>query len=252
MSADMQQAEHQLQQSIRSADRRRRVWIAVAAAAAVLVLAAGIAVAVRLPNDRSTQPPPPPPPPHVQLTVPVTYPLHPAVTVQLPRWVLAADSTSAFPAGQWYGEANGDRGVGLFSVTNMYPVGAPKITQPSYQELVSDWEAVQTRGYGTVTDVVTDANVDGLPATTMTVQVNKDLGGGFVYCQASSDLRNNTDDCQEMFHDRLVYVAIVNQGSTNPPTLLWESRSSSLATPDTTIPTTAAEFAAWLATVRFQ
>ena len=58
MSADMQHAERQLQESIRSVDRRRRVWIAVAAAAAVLVVAAGITAGIKLPNAQPTNPRP--------------------------------------------------------------------------------------------------------------------------------------------------------------------------------------------------
>ena len=42
MSSDLQQAQRQLEQSMRSSDQRRRVWVAVAAAAAVVLVVAGV------------------------------------------------------------------------------------------------------------------------------------------------------------------------------------------------------------------
>jgi hypothetical protein len=243
MSADIQHAERQLQASMRSVDRRRRVWMAVAAAA-LLVVAAGVALAIKLPKNEPAKPPP-----QVQLTKPILFSQiePPALTVRLPSWTAHPGAASHFGAGEWYGgTTNAGRGLGLFSVEYMYPLGATTISHPSYDALVADWEAVQAKGYGTVTDV-SSTRVGGKPATTMTVRLTAG-SPGFVYCETEFTPRTSADSCQPVTSGRLLHLAIVNQG-TNPPTLLWESEST--RTPDTTDPSVTDEFNAWLATVHF-
>jgi hypothetical protein len=245
MSADMQQAERQLQQSIHSADRRRRIWIAVAAAAVVLVAVAGIAFAFNRPKAQPAQPKPTQTT-SAGMTEPLTFPLTPPITLQLPRWILVDGSNDEnFPHGFGYSQPNGGRSIKFLSVGYMYPLGATKITHPSYAALVEDWKAVQTRGYGIVSDVVTTASVDGKPATTMDVAFTK-RADGFALCAEATDLRTDQNDCLGIFPNRLAHVVIVDQGKTQPPTLVWESSSST--NPD---PVAASELAAWLATVHF-
>jgi hypothetical protein len=229
--------------------RRRHVWVAMASAAAALVVA-GIAFAVNRPTQvGSTNTPPP------TSTTSTQAGFHfegrylvPTTTAVLPHWIASA-ADSYYHGGYHYDQTNGDRAINLFVVTSMYPLGATKVTHPSYAALVEDWKAIQTAGYGTVSDVVA-TTVDGKPATRMTVHVSKDYPGGFALCRGTG-LPPNGDACAGLFHDRLMYVAIVDQGRTYPPTLLWESQSSSSATPDTASPSAAAEFATWLATVQF-
>ena len=98
MSIDMPQAERQLQESIRSADRRRRVWVAAAAAAAFLIAVAGIAFAFNRPTAQPAQPKPS----HANRRAPAPVPadasqLIPPLTAQLPYSVANADDTSADP-----------------------------------------------------------------------------------------------------------------------------------------------------------
>jgi hypothetical protein len=93
--------------------------------------------------------------------------------------------------------------------------------------------------------VVTTAAVDGKPATTMDVTLTKQADG-FAYCQEATDLRTDANNCLGIFPNRLAHVVIVDQGTTQPPTLVWESTSST--TPD---PAAASELSAWLATVHF-
>jgi hypothetical protein len=89
MSIDMQQAEHQLQESIRSAERRRRIWISVAAAAAVLVVVVGITLGIKLPTAQPVQPAGTNPTTSQPAALPIPFTatgLHPRLTVQLPHW----------------------------------------------------------------------------------------------------------------------------------------------------------------------
>jgi hypothetical protein len=248
MSADMQQAESQLQQSIRSADRRRRVWIALAAAAALVVAAAGLTLGIKRSPAQPTLPQPTQSA-TAEMTVPLTFPLTPAMTAQLPHWVLESGANDEnFTHGFGYSQPQGDRSIKFLSVSYMYPLGATKITHPSYAELVAYWKAIQTRGYGTVADLAA-TTVDGKPATTMTVTVSKDIPQGFALCQEATDLRTNTDACMGKIHNRLMHVVIVDQGKSFPPTLLWESTSSTAQ--DAASPPATSEFATWLATVHF-
>jgi hypothetical protein len=247
MSADMQHAERQLQESIRSVDRRRRVWIAVAAAAALLVVAAGITLGVRLPNSGPAHPNPSP---SVTLTRPIPYnQLTPSLTVQLPRWIASHGANDLiFSHGFGYAQPNGGRAVRLFSVSYMYPLGAATITQPTYTALVYDWKAIQSHGYGTVNDVAT-TTVDRRPATTMTIRLTRQVDG-FVYCEAATSVRNDGNACLGIFPGRTYHLAIVDNGATLPPSLFWESSATDYT--QSVNAAVASEFAAWLATVHFQ
>jgi hypothetical protein len=248
MSIDMHQAERQLQESIRSADRRRRVWIAVAAAAAVLVAVAGVLLGIKVPTTQPAHPTPTASQPSAASVTFYATSLSPVPVAQLPPWVASfahAASTGYYSGGWELGQQNGSRAIGLYSVGYMYPLGATRIAHPSYAELVADWKAVQTRGYGTVSDVATTI-VGGKPATTMTVTITRQAAG-FAFCEASYDARTNTSACAGVYPGRVMHLAIVNQGTAHSPTLLWESST----TDDTASPSVASEFATWLATVRF-
>jgi hypothetical protein len=257
MSADMQHAERQLKESIQAIDRRRRVRIAVAGAAAVLVAAAGATLWARVPTSQPTQPTQPiqPTNPNRATSEPAGAPivfhasdLPAPLTVRLPHWVGsashfvdAAGSASAYAFSQPL-----DRDIRLLSVRYMYPLGAATITQPSYAALVADWEAVQPKGYGTVSNVVRNATVGGKPATTMTVTLTR-TAYGLDYCDAVTGVAGDPNGCGHPEAGRTFKLAIVDEGRTVPPTVLWESSAMG----DTAKPSVAAEFATWLATVRF-
>jgi hypothetical protein len=248
MSIDMQQAERQLQEAIRSAERRRRIWIAAVAAAAVVVVAAGITVAIKRPTSQPAQPAGPNPATSQAATTPVQFTatdLHPALTVRLPHWTAAAShgsDTGDYASAYDFEPSNGGRDIHLLSVGWMYPLDTYQITKPTYAALVADWKSVQPFGYGTVSDVTT-TTVGGKPATTMTVVVTK-AGAGLAFCDSPT-----TDQytCAGINPGSTLHLAIVDQGNGYPPTLLWENS----ATGDTASPSPSAEFATWLATVRF-
>jgi len=246
MSADVQHAERQLQETIRSADRRRQVWIAVAAAAILIAVAA-----VTLGVKHSPAQPAQPQPTHsqgAQLTEPIPFNyFNPLLRVRLPVWIGRSDT---YLRGAHYDQPNGDRAIALFSVDYMYPAGATKITRPGYAALVNDWKALPTHGYGTVNGVAT-TTVGGRLATTMTVRTTQQ-GDGFAYCEAANSVRTDTDSCVPFFPGRTYHIAIVDQGSTKPPTLLWESSTTDFTSNATrSNAAVASEFAAWLGTVRF-
>jgi hypothetical protein len=249
MSIDMHEAERQLHESIRSAERRRRIWIAVAATAAAVVVAAGITLGIRLPAAQPTQPAGPNPTtssPAAPIPFTATG-LHPSLTVQLPGWIASVShgvDAGAYASAYDFEPANSGPGrdIHLLSVGWMYPIGSSQISKPSYAALVADWEAVQPSGYGRVSDVAT-TTVGGRPATTMTVTVTKPAAG-LAFCD-SATLDMNT--CAGIEAGRTLHLAIVDQGTTRPPTLLWENS----ATNDADDPSAASEFASWLATVRF-
>jgi hypothetical protein len=116
--------------------------------------------------------------------------------------------------------------------------------------LVNDWKALPTQTGATVRDV-TGTAVDGRPATTMTVSLTRQVDG-FAYCEAVSSVRTDTDSCVPIFPGRTYYIAIVDQGSTKPPTLLWESSTTDFTSNAVNSRAAIAkEFAAWRATVRF-
>jgi hypothetical protein len=218
----------------------------VASAAAVFAVVAGILLAYNRPSIEPIQPVPTPSPSTPQ---PISYSadvLSPAATVRLPRWVVSANPSS-FGGGYAFDQTGGDRSIKLFSVSYMYPIGASTITKPSYARLVEDWKAIQTRGFGTVSAVAT-TRVDNRVATSMTVTITKQADG-FAYCEGASDVRTNTDACAGLYPGRLMHVAIVDQGPTSPPTLLWESESST--SPDLSSPSAASEFTTWLASITF-
>jgi hypothetical protein len=250
MSTDMQHGERQLQESIRSVERRRRVRIALAVAAGIVIIGVGMTLGVRHEAH------------HAQPASSNSTAIHPAqqpilfhagnlpapFTVRLPRWI---NSTAHFVDNSGVASAyafqalHGARDIHLLSVRYMYPFGATKITEPSYAALVADWKAVQTHHYGTVRDV-TATTVGGKPATAMTVRFTRSAPG-LDYCDAATGKRNDPYGCGAPNAGRIYHVAIVNEGRTVPPTVLWES---SLAY-DTARPSVATEFAGWLATVRF-
>ena len=75
---------------------------------------------------------------------------------------------------------------------------------------------------------------------------------GFAYCEAVTSVRTDTDSCMSIFPGRTYRIAIVDQGSTKPPTLLWESSTTDFTANATNSGAEIAkEFAAWRATVRF-
>jgi hypothetical protein len=254
MSANMQHAERELLENIRSADRRRRVWVAVAAAAAFLIVVAGIAFAFNRPTAQPAQPNPSP----SQSALPqVRYPanaaqLTPPLTAQLPYWVADAHDTSADRDGYFYNqesclpcETGRDLKIQLYSVRYMYPLDATAILRPSYTAYVNAWEAVQPLGYGTVTNIAT-TTVGGRPATTLTVNFTKP-SNGLAVCKGPGDSRTDTGSCWYGVAGRTLRLAIVDQGKGQPPTLLYESSN----TDNPTSQAITAEFTTWLNTVRF-
>jgi hypothetical protein len=248
MSIDMQQAERQLGQSIRSAQRRRRIWIAVTAVAAILIVTAGIALGIKVPKAQPTQPHPT----TTSQQKPIQFgadKLRPTATILLPHWIVGGDLNKNndfnYAGGYGYEQPHGSREIRLFSVGYMYPLDAGTIAHPSYAALVAYWKAVQTHGYGTVSDVAT-TTVGGKTATAMTVTTTKQANG-FAYCDNATNVPQDSSACAGVFPNQVMHVAIVDQGNTEPPTLFWESST----TADTTSPSAAAEFATWLATVRF-
>jgi hypothetical protein len=250
MSADLHHAEQQLQDSIRSIDRRRRVWVAFAAAAAAVIICVGIALAVMLPTD---EPQPavgqPTATPSAAAPIPFDAKNLPApLTVRLPAWISSvrpfvdrSGSASAYA----FELPNEGRDIHLLSVHYMYPLGATKITQPNYPALVAHWKAVQTRGYGTVSHVAT-TTVGGKPATTMTVTFTTSAPG-LDYCDAITGVADDPNGCGAPQAGRTYHLAIVNEGLNVPPTVLWEAAASD----DAASPSPAKEFAAWLRTVHF-
>ena len=248
VSIDMQKAERQLQKSMRSAERRRRIWIAVAAAAAVVVVAAGITLGIKLPTSQPAQPAGPNPTTSQAATNPFPFTatdLHPALTVQLPHWAAAASHGSDpgdYASAYDFEPSTAGRDIHLLSVGWMYPLDTHQITKPTYAALVADWKAVQPFGYGTVSNVAT-TTVGGKPATTMTVTVTK-TAAGLAFCD-SATLDQYT--CAGIDPGHTLHLAIVDQGNALAPTLLWENS----ATVDTASPSASSEFATWLDTVRF-
>lgn len=258
MSSDLQRAQRQLEQSIRTTDRRRRVWVAVAAAAAVLIVVAGVTVGtIRGQEVPPVTPTPSPSPTQPQAAAP--FPLEaellvPPLTAQLPGWVTTAEGGAEIDNGSYtyrQGACPGstcpddkDRRVTLASVDYMYPLPAgSKITPATYRGYVQAWKAVPQLGYGTVSDVGT-TTVDGKPATTMTVVFTKPVTG-LARCDGATAARS---DCWSAPAGRTLRLAIVDQGPGKPVTLLYESWNSANRAA-TSIP---AEFATWLATVHFQ
>ena len=99
-------------------------------------------------------------------------------------------------------------------------------------------------------DVAT-TTVGGKPATTMTVRTTQQ-GDGFVYCEAATSKREDTNACVSFFPGRTYHLAIVDQGKAQPPTLFWESSTTDFtANAARSNAAVASEFAAWLATVHF-
>jgi hypothetical protein len=254
MSLDMQQAERQLRESIRSADRRRRIWIAVAAAAAVLVAVAGVAFAFNRPTAQPTHPKPSPTQSaHTQARYPANAShLTPPLTAQLPYWVAFAHDTSADVGVYLYNQerclpcqTGRDLKIQMYTVRYMFPLDASEILRPSYTAYVKAWEAVQPLGYGTVTDIAT-TTVGDKPATTMTVSFTK-ATHGLAACNELARSRTDTANCWYGVAGRTLRLAIVDQGKGQPPTLLVES--SNTDNPSSAAIT--AEFTAWLDTVRF-
>ncbi|MBI1378112.1 MAG: hypothetical protein GC157_11615 [Frankiales bacterium] len=254
MSADMLDAEHRLHDSMRSAKRHRRIWTIALATAALLVVTTGALVALNRPGSRPSPPVVSPSPTASAVTFPLdAWQLTPSLTAALPGWAATAQAVAASPDGYTYQQQlcdgpcpNGqDRGVWIFDVPYMYPLGATRITTPTYAQYVTAWEQVQSRGYGTV-DAVTSTSVDGKPATTMIVEVAQDAPG-LVRCGAATD-RKQEGGCFNLSSGQTLYLAIVDQGVGQPPTLLYESRST---TNTGDAPAVAEEFATWLATVRF-
>jgi hypothetical protein len=260
MSADMQQAQRQLQDSIRSADRRRRAWVVVAAAAAVVVVA-GLAFGLNRPTAQPARPgPSPTQPAHASVPYPLdAFMLTPPLTAQLPGWVTSPNTLAAKNQGEVdFGAEycsnptnptalcpNGqDRAIRLLSVQYMYPLDATKITEPSYAQYVNDWKAVQRLGYGTVSDITT-TTVGGKPATTMTVSMTK---GTFGLAQCQTATSPKVSACYQTVPARTLHLAIVDHGSGQPPTLLFESLNTANTADAQAV---AAEFTTWLATVRF-
>jgi hypothetical protein len=167
------------------------------------------------------------------------------MTVDLPHWtgtVPPGGDPGPYASAYDFETPNGGRDIHLLSVGWMFPLNSLTRVQPSYAALVADWKAVQTLGYGTVSDV-TATTVGGKPATTMTVTVTLSATG-LAFCDATT-----TDQryCAGIEAGRVLHMAIVDQGTAKPPTVLWEDTAAN----DTATPSPASEFATWLATVRF-
>ena len=259
MSSDLQEAQRQLEQSMRSSDQRRRVWVAVAAAAAVVLVVAGVYAGAASRDQAAPPATPTPTASPTQGQPPVPFPLtadllHPPLTAVLPSWVTIAAGGAQIEDGAYgyspYGGCPGrlcadgnDRGVRLYSVEYMYPLPAgSKITKANYTAYVKAWKAVQQLGYGTLRDVGT-TTVDGKPATTMTVTFTNPVTG-LARCSDAGAARS---DCWAVSAGRTFRMAIVDQGRGKPVTLLYEGWNT--ANPDAA--SYPAEFASWLATVRF-
>jgi DNA-binding SARP family transcriptional activator len=226
--------------------RRRRNWIAVAAAAAILVVAVGITLGVTLPKAESASPNPTT---TAQFTGPIPFnQFNPALTVRLPHWIVNAETDYAFRGGYGWALPNGGRRVRLFSVDYMYPLGSTEITRPTYTTLVDEWKAIESQGYGSVSDVAT-TTVGGRAATTMTVTLDQPIDG-FVICQDASSPRDG-NACAGLSPGQTRHVAIVDNGVKGPPSLFWESSATDTFN-KTANDAVAAEFAAWLATVHYQ
>jgi hypothetical protein len=246
-SASAPAAPERLAQVQRRVHGRRRRELAMALAAVVLIVVAGVAFAVNRPTAQPTQPQPTPSQ-SARLTEPIPFDyLNPLLTVQLPLWIGKSDT---YLRGAHYDQPNGDRAIALFSVDYMYPAGVAQISHPGYAALVNDWKALPTHTQATVRDV-TGATVDGRPATMMTVSLMRQVDG-FAYCEAAGSVRTDADACVSIFPGRTYRIAIVDQGSTKPPTLLWESSTTDFTSNATNSGAAIAEFAAWRATVHFR
>jgi hypothetical protein len=246
-SASVPAEPERLAQVQRRVHRRRRRELAMALTAVVLTVA-GVAFALDRPTAEPTQPQPTPSP-SARLTEPIPFDyLNPLLTVQLPLWIGTSDT---YLRGVHYDQPHGDRAIALFSVDYMYPAGVAQISQPGYAALVNDWKALPTHTQATVRDV-TGTTIDGRPATMMTVSLMRQVDG-FAYCEAASSARTDADSCVSIFPGRTYRIAIVDQGSTKPPTLLWESSTTDFTSnaPNSGA-AIASEFAAWRATVHFR
>jgi hypothetical protein len=234
---------------VRRRVRRRHVWVAVAAATAILVIAAaGITLGVKPPKATPATPQPKPSPTAKLIRFQANR-LSPPATVQLPQWIAFAKRSFFFGGYSFDQPSLGYRAIRLFSVDHMYPLGGARMTQPGYAALVADWKAIQSHGHGIVSDLANTA-VDGRPATTMTVRTYR-AADGFVYCP---DPRNpaNPDRCDPLIDGSTYHVVIVDQGTTEPPTLLLESAPTDFtANAPSSNASVASEFATWLATIRF-
>jgi hypothetical protein len=175
--------------------------------------------------------------------------LTPPLTAELPAWA-ASVKVDLGPGSYNYtgpdsAGPNSGRGIRLYSVMYMYPLGSAKMrTHPSYDQMVASYKEVQTLGYGTVGDVAA-ASVDGRSATTMTVALTKDVYG-LAGCPTAVTDRTS---CTHAVAGRVQRVTLVDNGAGKPVTLLFESWNRVVDSDDAPV---LAEAAAWLSTVKFR
>jgi hypothetical protein len=257
MSVDMQQAERNLQDSMRSARRTRRAWTVVGVAASIAAITAG---AVFVSNNRTTSQPGPITSTHIKPSE-VPYPFSsvlrfPELTATLPGWAPYAKAQSnTWPWGAVFGQTLCETDSGLCpdkpsryiyitDVAHMYTLTGTKNVVPTYAELVTAWEATSQAGFGEVRDVGT-TTVAGRRTTTMTVVVTRQFSGP-AGCETATT-PNYSGGCYGIVPGLTLNLAIVDQGA-KPPTLLWESYETSQSQESAPV---AAEFRTWLATVQF-
>ncbi len=256
MKTDMFSHRVELNERLDSVDRRRgwtRVGLAVAAAAAVVV--AGVIVVA----TRSQTVPPATGPDATASPTPTvsaspfafsSSDLTPDLTVDLPAWTRTSSPASG--AGSVVFDQPGcdvdpcppnqALKIRMYSVLQMYRPNDTTMTRnPTYAAVLAVWDGLADLGFGTATDRST-TTVDGRPAVTMTLAMDKDAPGT-AFCETPTTA---AADCFFPIAGRTYRLAVVNQGQ-QPPTVLYESYN----TGDPAADSVHAEFATWLATVSF-
>ena len=250
MSADMQQAEQRLQESMRKSRSERRTWTLVLAAAAVLVIVAGAAFML----SRPTAPAVSPVEPTVQVT---TESLTPNLTARLPGWTAAATYLEKDPGKVGWNQTDCSQQPGgacptgqdlrlrFFSVLAMYkPADGPTVTsEPTYAQYVSHIEGLQDAGAATVSEQRA-LTVGGLPATAFSVTPLAEEPGS-IACE--NEFIAKPDCWAGISPGRELELVVVDQGAGLPPTVITMGMNSA----NTEQTQRFAEFQAMLDTIRF-
>lgn len=182
--------------------------------------------------------------------------LTPPIALNLPSWTSHASASGWFGAvdfdvgscaslgGQSPCAADQDLKLRLLSVTVYHPEdGSPVVSQdPSYAAHLIHLDGMAAVGIATITSR-SPVTVGGRPATLVSLSVKRDAPGA-IACAFASD---QAADCASLVAGRTVRMAVVDQGTGKPPTVLYLSLNGDA--PDRV--ERFAEFDAMLTTVKF-
>ncbi len=243
MSTDQQHGTEELHARLDQSDQHRRRWYVAGAVAAALVVAVlVIAFAVRPSGDSSGGEIATDPSPSasaatsaVPSAVPFTAPLLlPPVSLELPAWTQDADhDADQTGVANWLQDRgcagldgadpcaeDKDLKLRLLSVRYVYPTDAdlPIVQEPTYAAYVSHLDELAALGTIATSDRSTP-DVGGRPATVMSLTVLTDAAGAV----ACTDGVQPAVDCMPLIAGRAARIAVVDQGSANPPTVIYLS-----------------------------